>query len=299
MIALAWSSKKSQGNPNGGSLNFTRLFEKRYQELGGQIKYNSKVTKVTVENNSATGIMLENGDTHNADTVISAADGYYTIYEMLEGNYVNKQIDSYYKTRDSILTPFPSLVYISLGISRVFKKEAHAQIIQLEEPVVIDDSIKHEYINIFIYNFDPTLAEKGKTCMNIMFETFNYEYWVNLRQNDIKKYNEEKTRISNQIIEVLDKKFGDIKSNVEVIDVATPATFIRYTNNWRGSFEGWLPTQKSMTYKIKKVLPGLKNFFMIGQWVEPGGGLPTAILSGRNVAQIICKKDRKRFRGKQ
>jgi len=42
-------------------------------------------------------------------------------------------------------------------------------------------------------------------------------------------------------------------------------------------------------------LSGLKNFYMAGQWVEPGGGLPSAILSGRNVTQIICKKDKKKF----
>jgi len=46
---------------------------------------------------------------------------------------------------------------------------------------------------------------------------------------------------------------------------------------------------------FKKELPGLKNFFMIGQWVEPGGGVPNVFQSGRNLAQIICKRDRKRF----
>jgi phytoene dehydrogenase-like protein len=47
---------------------------------------------------------------------------------------------------------------------------------------------------------------------------------------------------------------------------------------------------------LKKTLPGLNNFYMIGQWVEPGGGLPTALMSGRNVSQIICKKDKKEFK---
>jgi hypothetical protein len=34
---------------------------------------------------------------------------------------------------------------------------------------------------------------------------------------------------------------------------------------------------------------------MAGHWVEPGGGLPTAMKSGRDVAQIICKKDKRKF----
>ena len=55
------------------------------------------------------------------------------------------------------------------------------------------------------------------------------------------------------------------------------------------------PEPGTMMLRINKTLPGLKNFYMIGQWVEPGGGLPPAIMSGRNVAQIICKKNRKKF----
>ena len=77
--------------------------------------------------------------------------------------------------------------------------------------------------------------------------------------------------------------------------MATPVTWERYTANWRGSYEGWLMTTKNFMKSISKELPGLKNFYMVGQWVEPGGGVPPAALSGRNVIQIICKRDKKRF----
>jgi phytoene dehydrogenase-like protein len=46
---------------------------------------------------------------------------------------------------------------------------------------------------------------------------------------------------------------------------------------------------------MDKTLPGLDSFYMVGQWVEPGGGLPPAAQSGRNVIQVICKKDKKSF----
>jgi len=44
-----------------------------------------------------------------------------------------------------------------------------------------------------------------------------------------------------------------------------------------------------------KTLPGLANFYMAGQWVMPGGGLPSGIMTGRYVTQIICKQDKKKF----
>jgi phytoene dehydrogenase-like protein len=46
---------------------------------------------------------------------------------------------------------------------------------------------------------------------------------------------------------------------------------------------------------MQKTLPGLENFYMAGQWVAPGGGVPNAAMSGRNVIQIICKKEKRRF----
>jgi phytoene dehydrogenase-like protein len=61
------------------------------------------------------------------------------------------------------------------------------------------------------------------------------------------------------------------------------------------SFEGWMITPKTWNLRIDKTLPGLDNLYMAGQWVEPGGGLPTATMSGRNVIQSLCKRDEKAF----
>jgi phytoene dehydrogenase-like protein len=48
--------------------------------------------------------------------------------------------------------------------------------------------------------------------------------------------------------------------------------------------------------QMSKILPGLANFYQVGQWVEPGGGLPPAATSGRGVLQMICRKDGKTFK---
>jgi phytoene dehydrogenase-like protein len=81
--------------------------------------------------------------------------------------------------------------------------------------------------------------------------------------------------------------------------VATPMTYERYTGNWQGSMEGWLITTKTMRMTMgrgmDKTLPGLENFYMTGQWVEPGGGVPGVASSARNVLQMICKRDGKPF----
>ena len=81
-----------------------------------------------------------------------------------------------------------------------------------------------------------------------------------------------------------------------MVYVATPVTWNRYTGNWRGSFEGWLPTPRTMSLRMRKTLPGLYGFYMAGQWVQPGGGLPPAVMSARHVVQMICKEDSRRFK---
>lgn len=93
IFSLGHLHNKNAGYPIGGSLPFAHLLEKKYLASGGKIHYNCKVIKINVKNNQAVGITLENGEIHDdADIMISAADGYYTIFEMLEGKYINEKI---------------------------------------------------------------------------------------------------------------------------------------------------------------------------------------------------------------
>ena len=67
---------------------------------------------------------------------------------------------------------------------------------------------------------------------------------------------------------------------------------------WMGATTGWLLTKQTMQMRItgmSKTLPGLKNFYMAGQWVEPGGILPIAAMSGCNAIQLICHADGQPF----
>lgn len=294
MFQLAIMDTGSAGYPIGGSLDFARQIEEKYKSLGGKIKYNSKVVKVQVNNDTAVGIQLENGDTHQADIVVSAVDGHYTIFEMLEGKYTDKKIVYNYEN----LETFGSLVYVWLGVKGNFAHVPYHLIFKPDKPFILPDGKRFDVVSVFTFNFDPTLAPEGKTLIYMMFETGHYDYWTKLREQDKAGYKEAKEKVAREVIDMADQKLGNIKGNVELTEIATPATFIRFSGNWKGSYEGWLPGSASdvaFGKSFKKTLPGLKNFYMAGQWVEPGGGLPPVILSGRNVSQIICRHDKKKF----
>ena len=84
-----------------------------------------------------------------------------------------------------------------------------------------------------------------------------------------------------------------------MIDVSTPATVIRYTGNWKGSMEGWLLTPTTGYQQLPNTLPGLRHFLMVGQWIMPGGGLPSGLLTARSAIQAVCRHDRIPFAVRQ
>jgi phytoene dehydrogenase-like protein len=295
MLTMAWLHLQDAGYPVGGSLEFSQAIEKRYLGLGGKIEYKSRVEKILVENDRAVGVRLADGSEHHADYVISAADGHATIFEMLEGKYIDDVIRGYYEEFEL----FEPLMVVSLGVDRDFSGVPHSCHTQLEDPITIAGEA-HDHITIKHYCFDPTMAPPGKSSFVMLFTT-KYDYWKDL-YTDKDKYAAEKQRIAEQVIDRLEKRWPGFREQVEVIDVATPVTWERFTGNWKASFEGWMLNKQTIRYTfgkgLKKTLPGLDNFYMIGQWTQPGGGLPPAATMGRDIIKRLCKRDRKKFQTK-
>lgn len=294
-IPLAFQDKKGAGYPIGGSTVFANKIEEKYRSLGGIIHFNLPVEKILVENNAATGLQLKDGKQVFADFVISAADWHFTVFNALGGSYVNKKILSLGKLRK--LKVYYSIFFILLGIDRSLKEFPFISRFPLESPLISPDGTKYERMELHIHNYDPTLAPTGKTVVSVSLYTQNGDYWIKSRATDKESYDRIKEDFAQQVIEILDKKIIGIKETIEKVDIATPATFQRYTNNRNGSIQGWLPGKNMIARSpIHSELPGLRNFYFVGHWTIPGGGLPVAIKSARDVAMIICHKTRKEFK---
>jgi phytoene dehydrogenase-like protein len=295
LFTFAYLHNRNAGYPLGGSMPMSRALEARYRELGGIINYGKKVEKIITSGEKATGIRLDDGTEYYSSKVISAADGYTTIFKMLDGKYADE------KTREPYdkWPTFPPLIYVGIGVKRTFDdlpRSVSGFSFSLKQPVrICDDIINRLWVHV--YNHDSSLAPVGCTSITIMLNT-NYEYWKKLAENKA-TYNQKKDEIANMMIGLLEQRFPGISSQVEVTDIATPVTFERYTGNWKGSFEGWLITpgnSRVLLRPMSQSLPGLNDFYMCGQWVEPGGGLPTGIMSGRRLVKRLCKEANRKFR---
>ena len=290
VMVLAFRARTDTGFVAGGSWDFAMAIADRYQKLGGVFRYNTKVTGISVANNRACGVECEDGANIPALTVISCADGHSTIFKMLGGRYVDKNIRFLY---DKCPT-FPALIQISLGLKKEFPDMPHTLNLILPEPMTVDDHATLDSFEVESFDTGSGLCPPGTSLMTVRLPT-RYQFWIGLRENDPRRYRAEKKNLLRKVIAILDKRFPGLARNIERFDVATPATFVRYTNNWRASYEGWLPSPQILGRRIRYTLPGLNNFYMAGHWVIPGGGLPTAALSGRDVAQLVCAQNGKMF----
>jgi phytoene dehydrogenase-like protein len=292
LVVMATQYARAGGYPLGGSLPFVRAIEKRFLELGGQVTYKTRVTEIIVEDDRAVGVRLEDGTEHRADTIVSAADGHTTIFDMLGGRYIDPTIQRYYDE----LPPFEPNVLVSLGLDKDLSDHPHGVAYFLDQPITIAGQ-EIERLSFRHFAYDPHMAPKGHTTCSATFDT-DWEAWEKLGE-DRDAYEAEKERIAQQVIATLDARIPGLADAVRAVDVATPLTTVRYTGNWRGSPEGWMFSHEVMAMMMKggmkKTLPGLERFHMVGQWVEPGGGLPPAAKCGRDLIQNLCHRDGRKF----
>ena len=291
IMALGWMHAKGEGYPYGGSEHFTAALEERYRSLGGGIVFGKKVARIEESSGRATGVLCEDGSHHAAGVVISAADGYDTVYRMLGGRHLTGAT----RRRFQRWRVFPSVVQVSLGLARTFEADEPKACCDLTAPLTMGAGTIDDML-VRICSFDPGMAPAGKTSIVVHLRIEDYRYWVDLRARDMAAYRVEKQRVADAVIAALDKQYTRIRETLEAVDVATPATFIRYTNNWKGAYQSWAPTPQSVGALLPKTVPGLRNFYMTGHWLWPGGGLPAAIRLSRDVAQMVCHKDGRVFR---
>lgn len=286
IFMLGWFNQKNAGYIKGGSYPLAQRMVERYTSLGGKLSYNKKVEKIRVEDHCAKGVVLTDGTFIPADYVISAADGYSTIYQMLDGKYTSKAFDDAYKNWEL----FIPIVQVSFGINRAVPSDAPI-VLNFKKGISIGRTKLDFGYSVMNYSYDSTMAPEGKTTIVMRFES-PWSLWHDLEGED---YKAEKEQIRKDATNCLEELYPGIAAAIEVTDVATPKTDVRYTGVKEGAYEGFMPTRENMMKTLKMVLPKLQNFYMAGQWLFPGGGLPPSAQSGKWVVQMICKKRKQKF----
>ena len=106
-------------------------------------------------------------------------------------------------------------------------------------------------------------------------------------------YYEFKQRYADVLTDRVERALGvDIRSRIEVCEVATPVTYGRYNGNADGAIMGIRPTGSNLRAGLARRTTPVKNVLLGGQWAEVGGGLPAAVRAGANAAAVILRTER-------
>jgi phytoene desaturase len=281
-------SRGSLATIAGGSHRFAHAIAARVNELGGVIRYGQDVEEIIVENDRAVGVRTVGGVEYRADRVVSCAPGPTTIFRMLGGRYTDDAI----RRRYAEWPLFEPIALVSFGSKRVWNDLPRSNQFHLAQPFVMGPRPTTELM-VRNYAFDPTLAPAGHSVIQAMVPT-DFDLWHDLHHAP-HRYATKKAELAEAVLARIERHVPGLSDTVEMTDVATPYTFWRFARSHRGAFEGFLPTAEAFGKHLRKTLPGLERFHMAGQWVEPGGGVPPAVYSGRQVVQLICDEDGRRF----
>lgn len=271
------------GYPLGGASDVVGRMEEKYRALGGSISVNSKVSEIIVAGGRAAGIR-SNGRVYHADGVVAACDANYTLRKMLRGMYRHPQLDALLAEAPL----FNPLAIISFGLDRKFGIPFFA-ICEAAAGFEAAPDARVSTYHLRSFDFDDSAAPKDGSSVMVTIDA-PLEYWLRLKLEHPDAYKMRKERLADSVAAELDARYPGFKDAIAVVDIATPATFFRLANVYKGSYEGFAPTPSALKTNIKKTLPGLKAFCLCGQWTTAGGGLCTAIADGRAAARLI-KKD--------
>ena len=290
----------------GGAGQLSKSLANIFIRNGGTLFYETEIIKLKVLRNMISGVIAEdkNKNTINYRSKVTIANfnpillfNYLPADEVFPKTYV----ENIKKRKPSL-----SAVNLYLGLN-IDLKDYNISDYMIWTSLNRDENIydleknleKLNYSSlpigsITIYsNIDPTCCPRGKSVLSVLCygEYKPFEKISNPNDNKNYKYNSIKNEIAEQIIKSISNilKIPELKSYIEVSELATPITFERYTSNPQGSIMGWKMTPEQFVKDVLPLKTPIENLFLCGHWVSRTGGLPNVARTAEKVGKLTIK----------
>ena len=277
--------------PRGKSQKISDAFEKYIDGHGGRVIIKSRVEKILTKNDAAYGVVTENGNEFTAKVIISNANTYDTFNKMLDDNKVLKD----YLAKLEKLSVSLSSFQIFLGLKKNLIKEIGITDTEIFYNSTYDFEADYELLKkadvenggyaITLYdNIYKGYSPEGKNTLNIM-TLQGFDHWEKYRDDYFKdnkdEYRKEKDRMADILIDKTENTLlPGLRDAIEVKEIGTPLTNIRYTSNYKGAVYGFDQTvENSGQNRLGHATP-IKNLYLSGAWTKPGHGYGGVIYSG-------------------
>ena len=292
-------SFRAWGLARGGTGTVSTAIAGAAREAGAEIRTESAIAKILVNNGKATGVVLENGDDVLADVVASSVDPNRTFLQMVGAEYLPDEFVEdlrRYKLRGSsgkvnlalaALPTFTSLPgpgphlrgAISISPSVDYLERAY-------DEAKYGDYSRRPYIDIVIPSLtDPSVAPPGQHVMSCFVQYAPYH----LKERN---WDDEREAFGDAVVDTIAEYAPNLKDVILHRQVLTPLDLEREFGLTEGNiFHGELTREQLF---FLRPVPGwaryrtpIKNLYLCGSGTHPGGGVMGA--PGRNAARAMLR----------
>jgi len=265
--------------PLGGSGRIPEALCKGIGKFGGSVRYRTEVTEIVVENGTATGVRLSDGEIVRAQAVITNATVWDTFNRLIP--------DKRYRVPEDRFLRAPSWFQLFLGVDAgVIPVGFNVHNILVDDWKTLDSPGGTIYFSAPSL-LDPSLAPSGKHVVHA-FVTSETTLWEQYERGS-SAYCEAKDRYADSIIERTEKILPGLAQAVELKILATPQTHERYLNRYKGSYGALLKPGQNILQKPQNRTP-VGNLFATGDSTFPGQGVIAVTYSGVSCASLVARR---------
>jgi phytoene desaturase len=274
----------------GGTAALVRAFVRLFTDIGGTLELNAEVGRIRIDpaTRRASAVELKNGETIEADAVVSNSDVASTYLHLVPSAFRRKNSDRKIKS----LRYSMSLFVIYFGTDRRYEDIAHHEILMgpryrglvtdiFRRKVLADD------FSLYLHRptaTDPSLAPPG--C----------DSWYVLSPVPHLGANVDWAAISgayrDRIIRYLEERYlPDLSRHIVSEHRIDPLHFRDTLNSHLGSAFSVEPIlTQSAWFRPHNVSEDVSNLYFVGAGTHPGAGLPGVMSSAKIVAEMIGRE---------
>ena len=287
--------------PIGKSQKISDKMKNFIEKRGGKVMLRAHVDKILTKEHAAYGVKTKKGEEFTGKVVVSNANAYDTFHIMMnEDDYLKK-----YLARMDTFTASLSTFQVFLGLKKDLVKEvgikdteifySSSYDIEADYQAALNADPGHADFGLTLYNnLYQGYSPEGKNTINIItiqgyspWEKFEADYF----QGNKDAYRKEKERMAEILIQRVEETLlPGLSKAIEIKEIGTPLTNVRYTRNYRGAIYGWDQTLDNVMPRRLPHKTPIKNLYLAGAWTQPGGGYGAVIPSGLECFGEIMKE---------
>lgn len=271
----------------GGMYNLARGLGRLLDDIGVTVSLDSEVASIDRNGRRVTGVTLASGETIAADYVVCNMEVIPAYRKLLSEPPAFLQ-------KLKKFAPACSGIVLHLGTDRIYDQLAHHNFFFSKNQhkhfdTVFKQGKLPEDPTIYLVaptRTDPSKAPAGHDNLKILPH-------IPPIDPDKPLTHEDYVALKDRVIDKLERMgLTDLRKHIVVEDLLTPVDIERMYCSNRGSIYGVVSDWKlNQAFKAPKQSSKYKNLYFTGGSVNPGGGMPMAVLSGQKVCDRILKQE--------